>query len=123
MIAPMKFVNGTTSVRGTMSRSASRRALPTRTLFFQAEDGIRDCNVTGVQTCALPIYALGTQFHRVSQFLKGLGLLALGVEDGTHQDMAFDMVGIFLQNFSRQPFGFRDRRRRLPGVTDRKSVV
>src|SRR5699024_12196056 len=24
-------------------------------LFFQAEDGIRDRNVTGVQTCALPI--------------------------------------------------------------------
>src|SRR6266702_3394707 len=23
--------------------------------FFQAEDGIRDCHVTGVQTCALPI--------------------------------------------------------------------
>src|SRR6267378_736312 len=27
--------------------------------FFQAEDGIRDLYVTGVQTCALPISALG----------------------------------------------------------------
>src|SRR6266704_6134702 len=27
--------------------------------FFQAEDGIRDRNVTGVQTCALPIFELG----------------------------------------------------------------
>src|SRR5256885_4771674 len=27
-------------------------------LFFQAEDGIRDYKVTGVQTCALPISAL-----------------------------------------------------------------
>src|SRR5256886_7699448 len=27
--------------------------------FFQAEDGIRDLTVTGVQTCALPIYASG----------------------------------------------------------------
>src|SRR5690242_21601804 len=26
--------------------------------FFQAEDGIRDRHVTGVQTCALPIYPL-----------------------------------------------------------------
>src|SRR6516162_7846385 len=26
-----------------------------RVLFFQAEDGIRDYKVTGVQTCALPI--------------------------------------------------------------------
>src|SRR5256885_12926659 len=27
--------------------------------FFQAEDGIRDYKVTGVQTCALPIYRTG----------------------------------------------------------------
>src|SRR5262249_59365996 len=27
--------------------------------FFQAEDGIRDWSVTGVQTCALPIFAGG----------------------------------------------------------------
>src|SRR3712207_9030217 len=27
-------------------------------MFFQAEDGIRDIGVTGVQTCALPICAL-----------------------------------------------------------------
>src|SRR5437867_10601096 len=29
---------------------------PKLILFFQAEDGIRDRTVTGVQTCALPIY-------------------------------------------------------------------
>ena len=28
------------------------------TFFFQAEDGIRDWSVTGVQTCALPIWLL-----------------------------------------------------------------
>src|SRR5205085_3716913 len=28
---------------------------PTLYFFFQAEDGIRDLTVTGVQTCALPI--------------------------------------------------------------------
>src|SRR5688572_31316691 len=27
--------------------------------FFQAEDGIRDLTVTGVQTCALPIFRRG----------------------------------------------------------------
>src|SRR6266478_6364394 len=32
--------------------------------FFQAEDGIRDLTVTGVQTCALPILPLcGEQTH------------------------------------------------------------
>src|SRR5690606_39468480 len=29
--------------------------------FFQAEDGIRDFHVTGVQTCALPIYWIGVR--------------------------------------------------------------
>src|SRR5256885_13043723 len=28
--------------------------------FFQAEDGIRDYKVTGVQTCALPIYLVAS---------------------------------------------------------------
>src|SRR2546430_348167 len=28
--------------------------------FFQAEDGIRDLTVTGVQTCALPIFWIST---------------------------------------------------------------
>src|SRR5690606_41051730 len=40
--------------------------------FFQAEDGIRDFHVTGVQTCALPIYPLS--LHElgasVSQFFQ-----------------------------------------------------
>src|SRR5699024_6271557 len=33
--------------------------------LFQAEDGIRDRNVTGVQTCALPIFIYG---HKVNSF-------------------------------------------------------
>src|SRR2546430_7334593 len=31
--------------------------------FFQAEDGIRDLTVTGVQTCALPIYIVRPSPH------------------------------------------------------------
>src|SRR5574340_1616944 len=31
--------------------------------FFQAEDGIRDLLVTGVQTCALPIYHLSVELE------------------------------------------------------------
>src|SRR5438067_5493996 len=31
--------------------------------FFQAEDGIRDRNVTGVQTCGLPIFLLDILAH------------------------------------------------------------
>src|SRR5207249_4059401 len=35
--------------------------------FFQAEDGIRDRNVTGVQTCALPIYLPVTVRERLEK--------------------------------------------------------
>src|SRR5699024_11711659 len=34
--------------------------------FFQAEDGIRDRNVTGVQTCALPIYSTPSMGKRAA---------------------------------------------------------
>src|SRR5256885_8474740 len=41
-------------------RRDPRSELVTRYIFFffQAEDGIRDYKVTGVQTCALPIFGL-----------------------------------------------------------------
>src|SRR5699024_7974392 len=35
--------------------------------FFQAEDGIRDRNVTGVQTCALPIFSEDTPIEELVQ--------------------------------------------------------
>src|SRR5438034_2672857 len=34
--------------------------------FFQAEDGIRDHCVTGVQTCALPILKIGGEYSSIS---------------------------------------------------------
>src|SRR5438128_4362844 len=44
--------------------------------FFQAEDGIRDATVTGVQTCALPIYT-GEERHedtgQLAQHEAGVG--------------------------------------------------
>src|SRR2546430_6728111 len=39
--------------------------------FFQAEDGIRDLTVTGVQTCALPICILG-EGHDLSRCLRSI---------------------------------------------------
>src|SRR5690349_23500317 len=39
--------------------SSSLSNLTMLPFFFQAEDGIRDLYVTGVQTCALPIYRHG----------------------------------------------------------------
>src|SRR5207249_6124933 len=43
--------------------------------FFQAEDGIRDRNVTGVQTCALPISLLDDH----------LGVALLALDAGRHR--------------------------------------
>src|SRR5207244_5538137 len=40
--------------------------------FFQAEDGIRDDLVTGVQTCALPIFALNFKNPRAVELLLEL---------------------------------------------------
>src|SRR5690606_40091737 len=40
--------------------------------FFQAEDGIRDFHVTGVQTCALPISACCECRHRRRQVLSSV---------------------------------------------------
>src|SRR5699024_11552023 len=40
--------------------------------FFQAEDGIRDRNVTGVQTCALPILIISSPSTGI-RFFSGIG--------------------------------------------------
>src|SRR3712207_7440033 len=40
--------------------------------FFQAEDGIRDIGVTGVQTCALPISTSASWLNAVEGFFATL---------------------------------------------------
>src|SRR5260370_22053010 len=42
--------------------------------FFQAEDGIRDSSVTGVQTCALPIFVEAQQWLQGNPNLRGTQL-------------------------------------------------
>src|SRR5438067_664483 len=56
---------------GRVGRGALR-GRPGSIFFFQAEDGIRDRNVTGVQTCALPIFLPGGE-HPVRLRLPALG--------------------------------------------------
>src|SRR2546430_8882778 len=59
--------------------------MPTKTVrwyvlfFFQAEDGIRDLTVTGVQTCALPI--------SVSAGILVVGGASCGVNQSVHLAM------------------------------------
>src|SRR5437762_10768827 len=49
--------------------------------FFQAEDGIRDTSVTGVQTCALPIYLLEEGGLELAEGSLDLAL-SLGIPGG-----------------------------------------
>src|SRR5205085_5134904 len=64
--------------------------------FFQAEDGIRDLTVTGVQTCALPIFetAKGQLLEVVGTYdqedVAPRSLYAIGVtfEEQGHYDSA-----------------------------------
>src|SRR2546422_11560317 len=56
--------------------------------FFQAEDGIRDVAVTGVQTCALPISALVRS--RAAEYPCGNWKLRREVWHGAHGSVRFD---------------------------------
>src|SRR2546427_408023 len=52
--------------------------------FFQAEDGIRDLTVTGVQTCALPIF---------------IGAMTMGVGAALMEELAVDTrLGYFVNH-------------------------
>src|SRR5690606_39691457 len=54
--------------------------------FFQAEDGIRDFHVTGVQTCALPI------FFEAYGFEKDMDLYAFYLDVASLDTERFDRV-------------------------------
>src|SRR5699024_11335099 len=64
--------------------------------FFQAEDGIRDRNVTGVQTCALPISI--TRLKQVCNHpAHYLGDGSPLLRDGAHRSGKLELVDDLLQ--------------------------
>src|SRR5256885_9959488 len=60
--------------------------------FFQAEDGIRDYKVTGVQTCALPISLLSAPIF-LACLLLAAPLFRLGPRSLDHRVPALDFSG------------------------------
>src|SRR5689334_25361599 len=70
--------------------------------FFQAEDGIRDGTVTGVQTCALPISAF-------EDTILGLVARKRFERAGQHEGQAFERLGA----------GARSEERRVGKSVDR----
>src|SRR5260221_7476579 len=88
------------------TRSSTVRATPlcsaSRTLssfflffFFQAEDGIRDHCVTGVQTCALPIFRKYPP-HRSCSLLNDVDPIPHGVHNG-HSPIVLLLPWLFVQ--------------------------
>src|SRR5437762_10163500 len=81
--------------------------------FFQAEDGIRDTSVTGVQTCALPICSGGLRppvFRRSE---------STATTNDSHYNL---QTSVYVSSASmRRSCGLAASER--PGEPDRKSVV
>src|SRR6266498_1681351 len=92
--------------------------------FFQAEDGIRDADVTGVQTCALPISKMRhvcRKLHlqpgeRVVEAGCGWGSLALFMAE--HYG-----VSVTAYNISREQIAYARGRARAAGLEDRVRFV
>src|SRR5687768_18219569 len=80
--------------------------------FFQAEDGIRDVAVTGVQTCALPIYSTNFKMKPEIQKLHNVWENNRAVQDTSFPQISFDDLTNSI--ISTGPFYY---------YIDRKSVV
>src|SRR5207249_5302184 len=80
------------------------------TFFFQAEDGIRDRNVTEVQTCALPISAIyeAAEGQRTSASTSSMA-------EKRHTSRPFSSIRVTLPNRSEERrVGKECRSRRWP---------
>src|SRR2546425_10291750 len=73
--------------------------------FFQAEDGIRDKLVTGVQTCALPISIAAAAFIAIFAFHAPFPAIVI----------AAAIIGYFGGRFAPQYFAVGDGHRAAPG--------
>src|SRR5205807_4104974 len=77
--------------------------------FFQAEDGIRDYKVTGVQTCALPISDphCGCKISSFINFMLGIAKLNFG---------ELDVISVHRGRRPEQSFVHLGAKAHLPGA-------
>src|SRR2546430_4389105 len=86
-------------------------------LFFQAEDGIRDLTVTGVQTCALPILCVLVIMTGPSRKPDSSTHAVPVISPLPFSDHQPAKTGLFIESFPRGSTAV------TPVRTDRKSVV
>src|SRR5256886_5630148 len=82
--------------------------------FFQAEDGIRDLTVTGVQTCALPIYRQ-TNRHQAFQEVHDENRITVTLSENSRYIRRTDVATASMANVN--PCDAASN------IADRKSVV
>src|SRR5206468_5308683 len=79
--------------------------------FFQAEDGIRDLIVTGVQTCALPIFAMPRYAPLIAPVLMTPTRTRSGIEQTPYENHSPStagrsvMAGMVMSGFCEALFG------------------
>src|SRR5699024_12028487 len=84
--------------------------------FFQAEDGIRDRNVTGVQTCALPIWFCSCPLDSLDNGLDSIFGTVQGrsktafVTHGRAQSAFMQHLFEVMEHFRPHPKTFPERR-------------
>src|SRR2546430_4348509 len=84
--------------------------------FFQAEDGIRDLTVTGVQTCALPIFA-------AAQRVESGGATVPDIQAALSQPEKIDFGLAPPEPLTLMDVEYDERFEAVRDPTDRKSVV
>src|SRR2546429_3396070 len=85
--------------------------------FFQAEDGIRDVAVTGVQTCALPIspsnLAALSRRYLWTAFVVTFLALSIGLLEGVGVSLLIPLLSTFTSSFSAAKIGRASCRERV----------
>src|SRR5690554_5709529 len=90
--------------------------------FFQAEDGIRDADVTGVQTCALPICMSGIEVARLIKqepSFRELPIIMLTAR--TEEDSKVTGLESGADDYVTKPFSLRELMSRIKAVLRRRS--
>src|SRR2546427_5744823 len=86
----------------------------TQFFFFQAEDGIRDLTVTGVQTCALPISrVLATLMEKARTVPDSYPLTLNALVTGCNQKSSRDPVMEVSEGEAQEALDSRSEERRV----------